>query len=118
MKLTQEDSIDIGLAILYVILGLYMYLFPEIHNENELRKITGTLIQEPHFGETGGDVPHYFVRINLLNEQHYFVMKSCCYDKLDKDKVKMLFIGDTVDIFVRKVRTFGEKINRDYESFS
>jgi hypothetical protein len=82
-----------------------------------LEEISGTLTQEPFFGSIGGDVQNYFVKINLSSEPNDFVIKSCSYDELDKEKIRMLHIGDSVDILVNSARTFTERENKDSEIY-
>jgi len=104
------------LPLLILFGGVYLFYFPNSVDKDELKQITGVLVDSPKFHDVG--VPgNKSIDFNLKNNTIDFDIESCAYNNLNVTKFLSLKKGDSLKLLVRKKRTFRQIINRDIDCY-
>lgn len=94
--------------------GIYLFYFPSSVDKEELKQISGILVNSPVFHDVG--IPgNKSVDFKLENHSVEFDIESCSYDNLNAEKFLSLRKGDSVILMIKKKRTLREKFNRDID---
>ncbi len=102
MKLSQSEMTWFGLALLSLILGAFQYLTYEPIKTADSVKLEGKLTQTPIKHTQGGDMPWYWVTIQIDNSSKTFRLKDCSRQLTNEQQLLSLDSGTVVHLTVDK----------------
>lgn len=92
----------LGYLLIFLMTISFTYYTNKPINEDNLTFVEGKLVDDPHLGHFGGDMPRYYIEIKLLGVDNPFYIIDCAYSGSEQQQILSLKTGNNIKIGVKR----------------